>query len=315
MTVSETPSPAPDTPTPDSARVFKRPFRGSLGERDLYIYLPPGYHDPGAEAIRYPVLYLHDGQNCFGAFLEDAFSGSWYADESAERLIRAGEMRPCIVVGVSHGGAARLAEYLPPYSRYKAAKPHRYSYGLRRKRLRSRPGRAHETFAFYEEVAGYIGASFRVLRGREHTATCGSSMGGLFSAYIALEHPEFARHHGVLSASFWATASRGAPQMFTRLRGSPVHDLRLWLDSGEGEGDSDDNKEVTLRALQALLDAGYQERKAHHQGGGFTYHLAAGATHSEAAWAARLPQVLSYLFPPEGDSPTQAVPETAGGGV
>lgn len=72
-----------------------------------------------------------------------------------------------------------------------------------------------------------------------------------------------------------------------------MHDLRVWLDSGEGEGDSDDNKWVTLAARQALLDAGYTE------GQEFVYHLAEGATHSEAAWAARLPQVLSYLFPPE----------------
>jgi predicted alpha/beta superfamily hydrolase len=98
--------------------------------------------------------------------------------------------------------------------------------------------------------------------------------------------------------------------MLSRLRAAPVQDLRLWLDSGEGEGDSDDNKWVTLLARQALLDAGYTEGKE------FVYHLEQGATHSEAAWAARLPQVLCYLFPPERapkERPTEATsaPEIA----
>jgi hypothetical protein len=33
------------------------------------------------------------------------------------------------------------------------------------------------------------------------------------------------------------------------------------------------------------------------EGVDFQYHLAEGATHSEAAWAARLPLVLQFLLP------------------
>src|SRR4051812_7004617 len=32
-------------------------------DRSIIVYLPPGYDPEGAE--RYPVLYLHDGQNVF----------------------------------------------------------------------------------------------------------------------------------------------------------------------------------------------------------------------------------------------------------
>jgi len=134
-----------------------------------------------------------------------------------------------------------------------------------------------------------------VLRGREHTATCGSSLGGLFSAYLAFEHLEFARHHGVLSASFWATERGGKLQMLERWQRLPVQDVRLWLDSGTGEGDSDDNRAVTLAAREALLAAGYRE------GEHFVYHLAEGAAHTEAAWAARFSAVLRFLFPPVGE--------------
>ncbi len=34
-------------------------------DRDVLVYLPPGYDDPKNADRRYPVLYLHDGQNVF----------------------------------------------------------------------------------------------------------------------------------------------------------------------------------------------------------------------------------------------------------
>ena len=53
--------------------------------RDVQVYLPPGYRR--SRQRRYPVLYLHDGQNVFDA--ATSFAGvEWGADESAERLDR-----------------------------------------------------------------------------------------------------------------------------------------------------------------------------------------------------------------------------------
>lgn len=56
--------PAPDV---SPSRVIKLPaFTGSLPTRPLYIYLPRGYDEHLDRA--YPVLYMHDGQNCFETF-------------------------------------------------------------------------------------------------------------------------------------------------------------------------------------------------------------------------------------------------------
>ena len=67
--------------------------------RTLAVWLPPGY-DLEPER-RYPVLYLHDGQNLFDA--QTAFAGNpWGADEVAEREVRAGRVRPVIIVGVAN---------------------------------------------------------------------------------------------------------------------------------------------------------------------------------------------------------------------
>jgi predicted alpha/beta superfamily hydrolase len=159
------------------------------------------------------------------------------------------------------------------------------------------PGRAAATLEYYrDEVAPFVAKRYRVLPGREHTATCGSSLGGLFSVYIAWEHSDFARHHAALSTSFWITRNRaGELEAIERMRKGYRRDIRLWLDSGtlsSPDGGNDGQRE-TAEARAALLEAGYVE------GVDFQCYVAEGATHSEGAWAARLPLVLQFLFPTE----------------
>src|SRR5207244_12801861 len=78
--------------------------------RDVLVYLPPGYSRLSRK--RYPVLYMHDGQNVFDA--ATAFAGvEWGADETAERLIRAGAIEPLIIVAVANMGEDRIHEYAP----------------------------------------------------------------------------------------------------------------------------------------------------------------------------------------------------------
>jgi predicted alpha/beta superfamily hydrolase len=157
------------------------------------------------------------------------------------------------------------------------------------------PGRAAATLDFYrDEVAPFVAGRYRVLPGREQTATCGSSLGGLFSVYIAWEHTDFARHHAGLSTSFWITRDRsGKLETIERMRTGLRRDVRLWLDSGTlgSPGGGDDGQRETAEARAALLEAGYVE------GVDFQCYFAEGATHSEGAWAARLPLVLQFLFP------------------
>jgi predicted alpha/beta superfamily hydrolase len=271
------------------SQVLKIPFEGTLSKRALYVYLPPGYDESSEQ---YPVLYMHDGQNCFESYVQDSFAGSWQADLVADSLIANNSVNPFIIVGVSNGREERLAEYLPPYVSFSLPKPK----GVKKK-MPAIVGRADKTFQFYLEVHSFIKKHFRILDGRSNTATCGSSMGGLFSTYLAWEHPEFARHHAALSSAYWVTNNgQGKLLALERIKTLPKRDLRLWLDSGEGTstipGQDDDNKFVTMEAREALQGAGYEE------GRDFVYHLAKGGLHNEASWAARLDQIFSFLFYP-----------------
>ncbi len=284
------------TPTMSSSRVIKTPpFTGSMPARALYIYLPRGY-DEHTDRF-YPVIHMHDGQNCFEAFADDSFAGSWQADLVADRVISQGQMQEVIIVGVSNGQIEREAEYLPPYTTVYPPPKAKGKKSKKKRKARQKPlvGRAGQTLAYYRyEVAPYIQQNYRALVGRENTATCGSSMGGLFTTYIAWERTEFAQHHAALSPSYWITRTpQGKLETVERLRTGQPRDIRLWLDSGtlDAPGRGDDGCVDTLAARKSLLENGYVA------GPDFQYYLDKGATHTEAAWAARLDKVFRFLFP------------------
>ncbi len=270
------------------SRVLKIPrFKGRLRRRPLYIYLPRGYHQHAHR--HYPILYMQDGQNCFQAFAEDSYAGSWRADVTADLLINQGRMRECIIVGVSNGGKRRMAEYLPPYITF-SPRPEKARQDAEIPRQKKPiPGRADRTSFYYrKDIDSYLHRNYRVLVGRENRATCGSSLGGLFSAYMAWEHPEFARHHALLSASFWATLNQeGSLETIERFRVLKRRDVRLWLDSGT----INDGMQATTQARDALLENGFEE------GPNFKYYLHQGAAHNEEAWAERLEMVFQFLYP------------------
>src|SRR5262249_11718724 len=83
----------------------------TLGNRrDVLVYLPRGYGRLSGR--RYPVLYLHDGQNVFDA--ATSFSGvEWGVDETAERLTKENLIEPLIIVAVANMGEKRVDEYTP----------------------------------------------------------------------------------------------------------------------------------------------------------------------------------------------------------
>src|SRR5262245_25916181 len=62
--------------------------------RDLIVYLPAGYREGAA---RYPIFYMHDGQNLFDPATAFAHN-EWRVDEVADELIAARKIPPLIIV-------------------------------------------------------------------------------------------------------------------------------------------------------------------------------------------------------------------------
>lgn len=236
-------------------------------DRDITVFLPPGYH--GEPDRRFPVLYLHDGQNLFDPDKAFKKGEHWRVGETATALITAGRIEPLIIVGIYNTGLRRLHEYTPtPDRRRGGAEADAYGRLLA------------------EELKPFIDSMYRTLDDPHYTGIGGSSLGGLVSLYLGLTRPDVFGRLAVISPSVWW--DRRAILRYVR-DAHPKPRLRLWVDIGMGEGQRHvDN----LRLLRAgLLKAGWIEGEDLH------YEEVEGATHGEAAWAGRFGRVLEYLYP------------------
>ena len=237
--------------------------------RNVLVYLPPGY---GTEPERrFPVLYMHDGQNLCNP--EDAFGGIvWAVDETAQRLILAGEIEPLIIVGIYNTGH-RLDEYTHVKS----------TAG----RMRGKGGKADQYGRMIiEELKPFIDREYLTKPEREYTGLGGSSLGGLVSFYLGLKRPDVFSRLAVMSPSAWWANNqiiRDAARLAERLP------LRIWLDIGKREGSRIKHQ---VRALKEILLAnGWQ------MGADLAYFEIPEARHEESAWAARFGEVLKFLYP------------------
>ena len=154
--------------------------------RRISIYLPPSYH---LEANRrYPVLYLHDGQNLFSsAGTNICFGwGNWELDKTVDELCRTRKMQEIILVGINNS-PARFAEYCG-----------RHDSSL------TKTNTEFENYASFiiQELKPRIDSDYRTRPEPENTGLMGSSMGGICSVVMAWEHPEVFGRAASLSGSF-----------------------------------------------------------------------------------------------------------------
>jgi len=232
--------------------------------RDILVYLPPSYETGDRP---YPVLYMQDGQNLFDPGRAFVPGQDWGLDEAAEVLIGEGAVAPLILVGIDHGGPARMDEYTP-------VRDTRHSGG----------GRAEDYARFLiEELKPVIDAQFRTTPEAENTGAGGSSLGGLISLYLALKHPEVFGRAAVMSPSVW-WAGRAILNDVDAYDGPAS---RMWADIGGREGAEALNDARTLR-----------DKIAAKNWPDFEFYEDRRGDHSERAWARRARQVLEFLFPP-----------------
>lgn len=147
--------------------------------RKVWLYLPPSYR---FTQKKYPVLYMHDGQNVFDDYTSGF--GEWGVDECLDSLMRNGKDE-CMVVAVDNG-PQRLNEYNP----------------LDNARFGAGEGKAYADF-LSATLKPFIDAHYRTLKDRTNTIIAGSSMGGLISYYTQLAYPDVFGKAGVFSPAFW----------------------------------------------------------------------------------------------------------------
>ncbi|OGR76569.1 MAG: hypothetical protein A2X32_12275 [Elusimicrobia bacterium GWC2_64_44] len=261
----------PEKATVTGAVKYHRDFRSrALGNaRTLAVWLPPSYERPGDK--RYPVIYMHDGQNLFDK--ATAFIGEeWGADEAAAALAAQAPALEAIIVGVYNTGE-RNAEYTP----------HRDA---------ARGGGKGRDYARFlvKEVKPFIDAAYRTLPGRRHTSVAGSSLGGLISLYLLLEYPGVFSGAGVLSPSlYWADSA--LPGLAGKK--AAAGKMKIWLSMGTDEGEGAEKTaalESARKLRSVLLGKGFAENKD------LVYVEDQGARHSEKYWAGQVPALFRFLL-------------------
>ena len=243
-------------------------------DRDVLVYLPPQYKS--TTRSRYPVLYLHDGQNLFDGATSFIAGQEWRVDETVESLIAAGKIEPLIIVGVYNPGKERINEYTPTEDpKYKmGGKADLYGRML------------------VEELKPFIDRTYRTRRGAKDTGVGGSSLGGILSIYLALKFPHVFGKAAVVSPSVWF-ANQHIVGFVDKLPKKPA--VRLWVDIGTKEGPNAVEAEQTVKGARLLYDT--LLRKGWKPGQDLKYFEAKDAEHNEAAWAARVEPILKFLFP------------------
>jgi len=179
----------PHTATPQVhtlAVAFAMPQLGR--QRRVLLYLPTDYAKQPAR--RYPVLYLHDGQNVFDE--ATSFGGEWGVDETLDKLRQTGQdATGSIVVAIDNGNEFRSDEYIPWPSTALKDQPHQGGQGG-----------AYVDF-LAQTLKPYVDAHYRTRPDAAHTGVAGSSLGGLISVYAALKYPKVFGAVGVFSPAFW----------------------------------------------------------------------------------------------------------------
>lgn len=300
-TYATTNDPSRMTPQVSAGRVVTWPAldAGAAGPITVWVWLPPGY---GArKAARFPVLYMHDGQNLFDRKLTK-FDQEWGIDEAIPRMAAQGDLRQWIVVGLQSPRAryqtlfpAKLLPLLPP------------AFEARVRSLDSGdPKGAFASAAYLDflvhQVKLRVDRSFRTLAGRTDTAVMGSSMGGLMAFYAMAEFPDIfgqaaavsmhvaladptvkGADHAMLATEAAATFDRYLAT--SRMR--PGHN-RLYIDHGLKTLDG--SYVPYSAALVAML-----HRRGWHDGPNCKFRTFSGAEHNETAWRERLDIPLAFL--------------------
>jgi predicted alpha/beta superfamily hydrolase len=237
------------------------------GERRQYrVWLPRGYSQHTNK--RYPVIYMHDGQNIF----EPGPFGTWNADLAASQQTAAGSMREVIIVGADSTNN-RFIDYVPAGDITPDA----------------RAGQADRYVRFItQELKPLIDSTYRTVPDAHSTGTMGSSMGGQVSMYMGWDWGNTFTRVGALS-NYWSTNFRN------RITSNAKPGVKLYMDSGNS-GAATDNFTATFNVRDNF-------NNPTRVGGPFVlerdfrHFIGIGQQHNEAAWATRVGPAMSFLFP------------------
>jgi predicted alpha/beta superfamily hydrolase len=240
-------------------------------ERQIRICLPEGYEESDK---RYPVLYMHDGQNLFVD--EDASYGVCWglADFLKETKT------PLIIVGIdcNHEGFERLNEYAPWEN------PTVGPELLQIEGVFGGKGEDYIEFLLHT-LKPLIDEKYRTIP--DETLMAGSSMGGLISTFAAAKYPRIFRKIASLSTAFWFNQHE-IEDFIEKSDMAAVE--KFYMDIGSDE----DTSKVDSGHYICSSEKVYEKLK--QKGIEVRFEVIEGAKHHESSWRERMPGIIHYLM-------------------
>ncbi len=239
---------------------YHRNFSGKgIKPRDIIVWLPPGYEKDKNK--RYPVLYMHDGENIFDP-ATSSFGIDWRLDETADSLISTNKIQKIIIVGI-YNTINRSAEY-----------------------AETDTGRLYMKF-IVNKLKPFIDKNYRTKPDRENTATGGSSSGGLISFMLIWEYPNIFSKAACLSPAFYIDNIDYLDNV--KNYSGKKKNIKIYIDDG-GIGLEQRLQPGIDSMLVLLKDKNYVEGKD------LMYFKDNEAQHSEFYWGKRAWKFLKFLF-------------------
>jgi enterochelin esterase-like enzyme len=230
-----------------------------LKPRDIIVWLPPGYDK--TKSKRYPVLYMHDGQNIFDPNTSSMLI-DWRIDEIADSLIREKEIKPIIVVGIYN-----TEDRGPEYTDTQLG--HLYMKGI------------------VEKIKPYIDSKYKTLRDRKNTAVCGASLGGLISIMCAWEYPHVFSKAACFSPAFKIYDIDYVKNVLKY--SSKKKDITFYIYNG-----GIDLEERLQPGVHAMINA--LKQKGFKEGKNLFVDIEKSAKHNEADWSRKVWRLLKIFF-------------------
>lgn len=225
--------------------------------RRIWIYLPKNYNAAPNTGDKFPVLYMHDGQNVFDE--STSFSGEWGVDDFFDTTASAP-----IVVAIDNGGDRRLNEY----NTHDNA---RFGKG---------EGNAYIDF-IVKTLKPYIDKHYRTHRDRQHTYIAGSSMGGLISLTAILKYPKVFGGAGIFSPSIWISRTEILNDIKKKAKKVSGH---IYFFAGKQEG------ETMVPNMLAAFEAFQDKSRAR-----ITAVIRDEGKHHESTWRKEFPQAYEWM--------------------
>ena len=251
------------------------------------VWTPKGYTD----SKKYPVIYMHDGQNLFDANSTWNHQ-AWEIDSVLGSLIADKKVKPAIVVGIHSVDTTRIGDLMP--ERVVEMTPPGEVRDFIDIICRSQY-RADEYLSFIvNTLKPLIDDKFSTLTDRKSTSIMGSSMGGLISIYGVTEHPDVFGA-AVCMSTHWTGAIGDNEDFPTAMQcylmdNFPQNgDYLLYFDNGDCDYDS--QYLPAYEMMNRLFDfLGYQEGDRLKTG------VFQGHSHSEKSWSERVDIPLQFIL-------------------